>query len=139
VSRSTRDRFVLSDDISIDAVHSDVVVDQTGSAAVSQVGDTTKTVFLEASSVLHEVLHETESDEDGDTDSSMELPLTDGPVPSVLVALFRRQDFFAGGSWVDLSKFGEVSTTVSSSPMYTSSISSAPKYCCLDETFVTSI
>jgi len=69
VSRSTRDRFVLSDDISIDAVHSDVDVQQTGSAAVSQVGDTTRTVFLEASSVLHEVLHE--SNEDGDTDSSM--------------------------------------------------------------------
>jgi len=80
VSRSTRDRFILSDDISIDAVHSDVDVQQTGSAAISQVGDTTRTVFLEASSVLHEVLHE--SDEDGDTDSSMELPFTDVPVPS---------------------------------------------------------
>jgi len=63
-----------------DAVHSDVDVQQTGLAAVSQVGDTTRTVFLEVSSVLHEVLHE--SDEDGDTDSSMELPLTDVPIPS---------------------------------------------------------
>ena len=73
VSRSTRDRFVLSDDISNDAVHSDVDVQRTGSAAVLQVGDTTRTVFVEATSVLHEVLHE--SDEDGDTDSSMEVEM----------------------------------------------------------------
>ena len=73
VSRSTRDRFVLSDDISIDAVHYDVDVQRTGSTAITQVGDTTRTVFLEASSVLHEVLHE--GDENGDTDSSMEVKM----------------------------------------------------------------
>jgi len=74
VSRSTCDRFVLSDGISINAVDSNVDVQwRTGSAAVLQVGDTTRTVFLQASSVLHEVLHE--SDADSETDSSMEVEM----------------------------------------------------------------